>query len=117
SRVTSGKIVLHKAPIDLCTLAQRCVQAVDARDVRVTCSIPPSPVTVDGDALRLEQVVVNLVTNAVKYTPAGGRVEVRVERGDRAILRVIDDGSGIAADMLPVVFDLFAQVEGTLDRA
>ena len=122
SRVTSGKITLQRAPLDLAELVQRCVQALDVsiRSQRLAVDVvtPASPVIVDGDPVRLEQVAVNLIANAIKYTPAGGnlRVEVGVD-GDDAVLRVADDGVGIAPEMLGRIFDLFAQIDSTLDRA
>jgi signal transduction histidine kinase len=122
SRVVSGKVQLHPVPLDLAELVQRAFQSLEAsianRQLEARFERPPEPVMVTGDALRLEQVVVNLVTNAIKYTPAGGHLRVIVERsGDEAIFRVIDDGVGIAEDMLAVVFELFAQVDRTLDRS
>jgi signal transduction histidine kinase len=79
---------------------------------------PVDPVRVDGDPLRLEQVVVNLVRNAAKYTERGGRIDLFVERESaEAVLRVRDSGMGISADMLPRIFDLFFQGERTLEHA
>jgi CheY-like chemotaxis protein/anti-sigma regulatory factor (Ser/Thr protein kinase) len=76
------------------------------------------PIFVDGDPVRLEQVVNNLLTNAIKYTPAGGNIRVDVEPDDgHAVLRVRDNGMGIAAELMPRVFDLFTQAERSLDRA
>jgi CheY-like chemotaxis protein len=73
---------------------------------------------VHGDTVRLEQVLVNLVTNAIKYTEIGGRIDVFVEtEGDHAVIRVADTGAGIAPDMLGAVFDPFRQAARTLDRA
>jgi CheY-like chemotaxis protein len=74
-------------------------------------------VWIDADATRIEQVMSNLVTNALKYTPAGGRIAVRVHRqGDQALLEVSDNGPGIPPTLLPRIFDLFVQGERTLDR-
>jgi CheY-like chemotaxis protein/anti-sigma regulatory factor (Ser/Thr protein kinase) len=76
-----------------------------------------APTWVAGDPVRLEQVVTNLLTNALKYTPAGGRVCVRLRRGDgRALLQVRDAGTGIPAHLLPRIFELFVQGDRTLDR-
>jgi signal transduction histidine kinase len=78
----------------------------------VTVTIPATPVWVDADVIRLEQVLVNLVSNAAKYTPDGGNITVTVDRaGDRAELRVADTGIGIAPEMLTSVFDLFTRAE------
>ena len=73
---------------------------------------------VDGDAVRLEQVLTNIVTNAVKYTPPGGRIRValRADGGD-AVLSVEDTGFGISPKLLPFIFDLYVQADRTLDRA
>jgi CheY-like chemotaxis protein len=70
-----------------------------------------------GDRLRLEQVINNLLTNALKYTPPGGRIEVSVTGGDPATLRVVDTGVGISAEVLPTIFEPFTQASQTLDRA
>ena len=122
SRVTSGKISLHRQPFDLRDLVERCVQASlwppDLHDVRVGLALPERPVVVHGDAARLEQVVTNLVNNAVKYTPAGGEIRISLEeRDDTIVLEVADTGVGIAEEMLPRVFHLFAQAEAALDRS
>jgi signal transduction histidine kinase len=79
----------------------------------------PEALLLDGDATRLEQVFSNLLRNAVKFTPEGGHVDVQAGRGapGEAVIRVADDGVGIGADLLPRVFDLFAQGEQALDRA
>src|SRR5262249_19974767 len=77
-----------------------------------------APVVTRGDPVRLEQVVLNLIDNAIKYTPAGGRIDISLERiGAEGVLRVRDTGIGMTADLVPRVFDLFAQAERTLDRA
>lgn len=121
ARVTSGKISLQREPLDMTELVQSCLTllrgALDAR-LTVNFAAPAQPIIVYGDPVRLEQVVTNLLTNAGKYTPAGGAVTVELKRsGDHAVLRVSDTGVGIPADMLDRVFDLFSQVEGSLDRA
>jgi signal transduction histidine kinase len=122
SRVTSGRIVLQKGSIDLGLLVSRCVQSTiaTAQQQQITLAFtgPPEKLRVDGDPVRLEQVFANLITNAIKYTPAGGRVDIGLA-GDagRAVVCVRDTGVGIAPDMLERVFELFAQVESTLDRA
>ena len=81
-------------------------------------SLYDEPLWVQGDAVRLEQVVVNLLDNASKYTDRGGQIEVTLqEEGDEAVLRVRDNGVGIAPEMLPHIFDLFTQADQSLDRA
>jgi signal transduction histidine kinase len=119
-RVTRGKIVLQRHPINLAKIvleALRAMREADRlreHDVAVDCR----DVWIDGDATRIEQITANLIENAVKYTPAGGRigVSVRAEPGD-ALLEVSDTGVGIAPQLLPRVFDMFTQGERTLDRA
>jgi signal transduction histidine kinase/CheY-like chemotaxis protein len=122
SRVTSGKIVLQRLPLDLREVARRSVQAQDAsareRGHALTLSPAEEALPVEGDAVRLDQVITNLLTNAVKYTPPNGRIDVRVGReGSQALVRVRDNGIGIAADMLPHIFELFTQAPASLARS
>ena len=121
SRVTSGKVVLMCEPTDLAdvatsTLASWRASARFARH-RVELETAP-PAWVDADPTRLEQVLGNLLANALKYTPSGGVITVRVRaEGASAVLEVEDTGAGIPLELLPKVFDLFVQGERTLDRA
>jgi len=121
SRVTSGKIVLEKISVELADLAERCVQSLApaARAQRLDVAVfADHDVRVEGDPVRLEQIVTNVVNNAIKYTPPGGRVTIEVRRdGGRALVAVRDTGAGIAPEMLPNIFNLFAQAQDTLDRA
>jgi signal transduction histidine kinase len=121
SRVTSGKIVLDRKSVDLRELVARCVLncGAAAKEAGIALSFSASDSAwVDGDAVRLEQIVNNLLTNALKYTPPGGRVEVRVAReGDDALVRVADTGVGMDPEILPRVFDLFTQADDAIDRA
>ena len=120
SRLTIGKVALNRRPLDLATVVQHVVAAFrDAgRCDHVTIETSLTPVTIVADETRIEQVVGNLLDNACKYTPSGGHVVVVLQLiGQHAELRVRDDGSGIAADLLPHVFDLFAQGQRTIDRA
>jgi signal transduction histidine kinase/CheY-like chemotaxis protein len=121
ARVTSGKISLKLSPVDLATLVRNLVDEAGRssreRRLRLSLDAPDSPVVVMGDRLRLEQVINNLLTNALKYTPPGGRIEVAVAGGDPAILRVVDTGVGISAEVLPTIFEPFTQASQTLDRA
>ena len=83
----------------------------------LSVSLPTDRVRVNGDPVRLEQVVVNLIINAAKYTDRGGRIDLFVERDSaEAVLRVRDNGNGISADMLPRIFDLFFQGKRTLEH-
>jgi signal transduction histidine kinase/CheY-like chemotaxis protein len=122
ARVTSGKIALREAPLDLALLVARAVQACEPRarqqSLALSTSLPPEKVSVLGDPLRLDQVLGNLIGNALKYTPAGGAVQVVLSlEGKEAVLRVRDSGIGIAPETLPRIFELFTQAEGALDRA
>jgi PAS domain S-box-containing protein len=120
ARVTADKIVLDRAPVDVSEVAARACQSAEtaARAAGQDLVFASTPVIVHGDAVRLEQVVVNLLDNAVKYTPAGGHIRLSVEQhGDNAVLSVTDSGVGIAAEAMPTIFDLFSQAETSLDRA
>jgi len=117
-RVMTGKIALDRRPIDFADLVHRAVAVCGERQNGQRLEISSQGVWIDGDLVRMEQIVNNIVGNAVKYTPGGGSIRVRVyaEGGD-AVLRVEDNGYGIAPELLPRVFDLFVQGERTLDRA
>ncbi|MBC8071902.1 MAG: response regulator [Deltaproteobacteria bacterium] len=122
SRVTSGKVALRCEDVDLGRLAQRCVQqhecAAAEKQLALALSTAGGPLRVHGDPLRLEQVLNNLIINAMKYTPAGGHVEVEVDReGSDVVMRVRDDGIGIDAPLLTSIFDLFTQAPATIDRS
>ena len=120
ARATSGKIELQRGPVELRALAGRCLDALAqaGRTGRHTVVVEGPPVYVDGDAARLEQVLNNLVDNALKYTPGSGRVSITTERaGETAVLRVRDTGQGIRTDLLARVFDLFVQEPQSLDRS
>ena len=122
SRVTTGKVVLKREQVDLADLTLRCVQSLEemARIHGPDLQFVPAPdsVIVAGDATRLEQVVTNLLTNAIKYTPPEGVITVRVERaGGEAVISVADTGAGLSPDMLERVFELFSQSDRTLERA
>lgn len=117
-RVVTGKVALDRRPIDFADLVHRAVAVCGERQNGQRLEISSQPVWIEGDLVRMEQIVNNIVGNAVKYTPAGASIRVRVaaEGGD-AVLRVEDNGYGIAPELLPRVFDLFVQGERTLDRA
>ena len=118
SRVVTGKIALDQRPLDFADLVHRAVAVSGERQNGQRLEITTQPVWIEGDFVRMEQIVNNIVGNAVKYTPAGGVIRVRVYTDDGdAVLRVEDSGYGIAPELLPRVFDLFVQGERTLDRA
>ena len=113
SRVTRGKIELQKEGVDLATVVDRAVEIVrpliQSRAIHLEISVEKG-LTLEADPLRVEQILANLVHNAVKYTPEGGRVSVRGGREGRTIsVLVEDDGLGIDPDLLPRLFDLFMQ--------
>jgi PAS domain S-box-containing protein len=120
ARVTSGKIVLRLEPVDLLELAERCASALReagrARDHRL--EVDGESVLVHGDLARLEQVINNLLDNALKYTASGGEILLTTERvGSDAVLRVRDTGEGIRSELGARVFDLFVQEPQALDRS
>jgi PAS domain S-box-containing protein len=119
TRLTTGKIVLSSSPVNLGAAAQRAVTAVaaGAPDQRIACHAVEN-LWIQADETRLEQILMNLLHNAVKFTPGDGRVLVAVMgEGPDAVLRVEDTGAGIPADLLPRIFDLFVQGQTGLHRA
>jgi PAS domain S-box-containing protein len=122
ARISRRKIVLRKERISLNEVVQRAVETArplaQDRGHVLSISYPPEPIEVEADAIRLEQVVDNLFTNAIKYTPPGGRIALGATRhGSEAVVSVSDSGVGISGELLPRIFDLFVQTERTLDRA
>jgi signal transduction histidine kinase len=118
-RVISGKVLLSRRTIDFSVIAQRVVSTLEVTGDahRHVVELEVKPAWIDADATRIEQVLSNLVTNALKYTPAGGRIVIDVHPdGAAAVLTVSDNGPGIPPTLLPRVFDLFVQGERTLDR-
>ena len=122
SRVSSGKVVLRRERIALSTAIDAAVestrQAVEAARHDLTLRLPSEPLMLDADHTRLVQVLANLLNNAAKYTPHGGRIELSAER-DRAdaVIRVSDTGVGIPSDMLSKVFEMFTQIGTSLERS
>ena len=114
SRITRGKVVLRRAEVDLSAVAAGAVEAsrplLDRAGHRFTVELPPEPLRVHGDEVRLGQVVANLLNNAARYTPEGGAVRLAVERqGDEAVITVRDTGVGFDPEAGEKLFDLFAQ--------
>ena len=121
SRLRSGKLTLNSETVSLMSAINNAVETVradaEAKDIAVIIGAPAEPLFVNGDLLRLEQIVWNLLTNAVKFTPEGGRVTVRLEReNNQAILIVEDTGQGIEASFLPNVFEMFRQGDARASR-
>ena len=122
SRISNGKIELRRERIDLATVVQSAIETsrplIDAGEHKLTVHIPPKPVIVYADRVRLAQVFSNLLNNSAKYTEPGGQIWLVVEpQGSDVVVKVKDTGVGIAPEMLASVFDMFTQVDSSLERA
>jgi PAS domain S-box-containing protein len=122
SRITRGRIELRRERIELASVVNQAVEAARARiegmGHALAVTLPPEPIQLDADAARLTQVLHNLLDNACKFTTQGGRIALTVAReGAEAVVRVRDDGIGIPREQLPRIFDLFVQVDTSLERA
>jgi CheY-like chemotaxis protein/two-component sensor histidine kinase len=122
SRITRGKIGLRKERLDLSPVVSSAVEMVrpliEERKHEITVSLAPGALRLEADPLRLEQILVNLLTNAAKYTDAGGRLWLSVgHERDQILITVRDSGVGIAAELLPRMFDLFAQGDRSIARS
>jgi len=121
-RITKGKLRLTKEQVELRHVANNAAEAVrpfmDARKHDFSVSLPTTPIWVEADPARIEQVVVNLLNNAAKYTEAGGLIRMTIsQEGNEAMIRVRDNGVGITPELLPHIFELFTQVDGSLGRS
>ena len=122
SRIAIGKISLQRKPVEIAQVVASAVEAsqplMASREHTLEVLLPDEPLWTEGDLTRLSQVLLNLLNNAAKFTPAGGHVRLTVEKeGEAAAIRVGDTGVGISADLLPNVFDLFTQGDHSLDRS
>lgn len=126
SRITRGKVQLKKERIDVRTILDTALEVsrpfIEESRHRLFISTPEEALLLDADPTRMAQVVSNLMNNAAKYTPEGGRIELSAERDhngdhDDVIIRVRDNGVGLTSEALPKVFELFSQVGKTLDRS
>ena len=122
NRITHNRLELRKDVVDLGGIVEHVVDAsrplADTSGHTITVAMPPAPIQLSADAVRLGQVFGNLLNNACKYTDHGGRITVRVERqGDDAVVTVSDTGAGIPADRLDGIFDMFMQVETSRERS
>ncbi|WP_246522719.1 ATP-binding protein [Gemmata palustris] len=122
SRVSRGKVILRKERVGVRALAEAAVetsrQMIETGKHELVVCVPADPLFVDADRTRLVQVLANLLNNAAKYTPPGGRIELSAEpRGADAVVRVTDNGLGIPTEMLPKIFEMFTQVGSSLDRS
>jgi CheY-like chemotaxis protein len=122
SRITRGTIELRKETIDLARVVEQAVEAnralYESMGQELTVRVAPEPIRFDADPTRVAQVIGNLLNNACKFTDRGGHISLSVERAGReAVVRVRDDGVGIVSADLDRIFDMFAQVDSTLERS
>jgi len=122
SRITTGRVQLRPERIAIGSIVKGAIETarpvLEERRHELTVSLPDQPIWLHADASRLEQVIVNLLTNAAKYTDEGGQIWLTVQQqGDQCVLRVRDTGVGISPGLLPRIFDLFTQAERSLDRS
>ena len=122
SRIARGKIELRTEPVEIGDIVAKAIEMAsplfELRDQQLVADVPAAGLVVAADPARLAQVVANLLTNAGKYTEKGGRIEIEAGReGENARIAVTDTGIGISAEMLPFVFDMFAQERQALDRS
>lgn len=121
SRIISGKLRLDVRPVDLIYIVNAAIDSIrpaaEAKSIRLQTMVDPAAGPISGDADRLQQVVWNLLTNAVKFTPKGGRIQVKVQRVDSHVEIVVSDsGIGISKEFLPYVFDRFRQADASTTR-
>ncbi len=121
SRIISGKLRLDVRTVDLISIVNAAIDSIrpaaDAKNIRLQTMLDPAAGPISGDADRLQQIVWNLLTNAVKFTPKGGRIQVKVQRIDSHVEIVVSDsGVGINKDFLPYVFDRFRQADASTTR-
>ena len=122
SRITANKIQLRREPHELARLMETAVESImplaTAAEQTLDVGLPSTPIHVYGDGTRLVQIFVNILNNAVKFTPRGGHIWFTADQqSDEAVVRIRDTGIGIAPDALPRVFDMFQQAEPTLERS
>lgn len=122
SRIVQGKVAVKPEPLQLATLVERSVEAsaprLQARDQTLDVVLPKERIELDGDSVRLSQVLSNLVNNACKFSPPGSKIRLEaVFDGSEVQISIKDEGAGIAAEFLPHIFDLFAQADQSLDRS
>jgi PAS domain S-box-containing protein len=122
SRITTGRIHLQKERIGLNGIVERAVETIrplmDQRRHHFHVTLSPQPIWIEADGTRIEQVIVNLLTNAAKYTPEMGTISLTVQHeSNQAVLRIHDTGVGIAPELLPHIFELFTQAERSIDRS
>jgi PAS domain S-box-containing protein len=122
SRIARGIVELKRETVELSTIVETALESsrplIDASDHHLSVSLPPHPVWLEADLTRLAQVLNNLLTNAAKFTPKGGRIVLAAALdGEDVLIQVTDTGMGITEQMLPRVFDMFTQAHRSIDRA
>ncbi|MGZ8993217.1 MAG: ATP-binding protein [Burkholderiaceae bacterium] len=122
SRISRGRIELRTENVELAAVIHQAVEVATPHIAnmshKLTLSLPSEPILIDGDSTRLAQAISNLLNNASKFTDAGGSIHLSVERdGREAVIRVKDSGIGISAEQLPLIFDMFTQLDGSLERS
>lgn len=122
SRISRNRLTLRRERVELATIVNNAVEAcrpqIDAARHTLTIDLPTQPLVLHADAARLVQVIGNLLTNAAKYTEPGGRISLTARReGEQAVIAVSDNGCGIPPELLPRAFEMFSQLDATLDRA
>jgi signal transduction histidine kinase/ActR/RegA family two-component response regulator len=122
SRISQGKLELQREEIELKSVVEEVIDVwrpvVDRMDHDLQVSLPPQPVMLDGDPVRLTQLLTNLLGNACKFTPPGGKIRIDAMREDAdLVVTISDNGSGIAPELLPRLFDLFTQGDRSLERS
>lgn len=122
SRITRGKIQIRMAEVDLVGVLKSAVDVIrptiESNNQRLDVSFPDAPVIVEGDSARLNQVFGNILSNAAKYTGRDGSIQVKIEvRDGEATVSISDNGPGIPPEMLKEIFDMFRQMDGTIDRS
>ena len=122
SRISRGRIELRTEDVDLAAVIHQAVEAATPHIAnmshKLTVSVPSESIHIDGDSTRLAQAISNLLNNASKFTDTGGSIHLSLERdGDQAVIRVKDSGIGISVEQLPLIFDMFTQLDGSLERS
>lgn len=122
SRMTRGKVELRKEPVELAELVRSAIEvsreSIEARGHQLTVSIPSEPIVLDADPVRVAEVVADLLENAAKFTPEGGRISITAtQEGEQVGVSIRDTGVGISAEMLPKVFDMFSQADPARGQA
>ena len=122
SRATMGKIDLRREPLEVSTAMARAVEVsaplIQSKKQKLTVSVPGAGLLIEGDPVRLAQVIANLLNNSAKYSEEGGNIDVYARRdGAEILITVKDDGRGIGADRLPRIFELFVQGDQPVDRS